>query len=229
MKNRILVLFFLFSVLLVNGQIQNKLNETYYLLGTLDDYMGRVLCIKSQNDWNYIMHLFQKDSGKIKRIEEVTMLKFIKGEKKEDCITCREFYVLSSFTAASEINSFYVFKKGNECQDANRISGTIYSGKLKCSKILKASKDQQYSFLAGLFLIYGENTNNVYKITLSNSPWRYECTIKILKVLNSKNVSFRRTGGTVPIGYFIEFEPSEELKLILDNEIEKRAFSNEKL
>jgi len=36
--------------------------------------------------------------------------------------------------------------------------------------------------------------------------------------------------GTTPIGYFIEFEPSEELKQILDNEIERRVFfSNEKL
>jgi len=201
MKKRILILFFLFSVSFVHGQIQNKLDKTYYLLGTLNDYMGRVLCIKNPNDWDLIMSLHQRDSTKIKQIEEVAMFKFIKKERNENCINCHEFYILSAFDLAKEINSFYVFKKRGECQDANRVSGIIYEGKLKCSKILKASKEQQYSFMAGLFLTHGEKIGDVYKIILYNSPCRYKCTIKILKVLNSKNVLFRRTEGTVPIGF----------------------------
>jgi len=231
MKNKILILFFLFSVSLVHGQVQTKLDKTYYLLGTLGDYMGRQLCILNTNSWDYIMSLHQRDSAQIKRIEEVTMLKFIKGEKKENHLNNHEFYQLFSSNTARKINSFYVFKKDGKCLDEKRVTTfPIYRGNLKCSKILKASKEQQYSFIAGLFLTHGKKNDDVYKIILYNSPCRYECTIKILKVLNSKNVSYRRTEGTVPIGYIIEFEPSEELKLILDNEIEKRIFyTNEKL
>ena len=228
MKNRILLLFFLFSVSLVHGQIQNNLDKTYYLLGTLDDYMGRGFCIIDPNDWDHIMSLHQRDSAKIKRIEEVTMLKFIKGEMLENHLNNHEFYQLSSSNLAKKINSFYVFKKQNECQDANRVTGISYLGKLKCNKILKANKEQQYSFLAGLFLTHGEKIDDVYKIVLYNSPCRYECTIKMLKALNSEIVLTGRPTRAIPIGYFIKFLPSKELKLILDNEIERKIyFDNE--
>jgi len=227
MKNRILIIFFLLAFSFVQGQIQNTLDKTYYLLGTLGDYMGRELCKRNPKKRNYIMSLHQDDIGQIKRIEEVTMLKFLKRERKENCINCHEFYELLSHNSAIAINSFYVFEK-QEGYDEKGYK--LYSGKLICSKILKASKEQQHSFIAGLFLTHGEKFDDVYEITLYNSQCRYECTIKILEVLNSKIVSFGRTERTVPIGYFIEFVPSEELKLILDNEIERRIyFDNESL
>ena len=224
MKYRLLILFFLFSTSLLHGQIQNQLDKTYYLLGTLDDYAGRCLCIINPSDWDYIMSLHQRDSIKINRIEEVTMLKFTKGEKRDNCRNCHEFYHLCSLNIAKEINSFYVFKKRCECEDATRNTGISYRGELKCSKILKASKEQQYSFMAGLFLTQGKKIDDVYKICLPSSPWRFECTIKLLKVLKSKIVSTLITKGTTPTGFIIEFIPSEELKLILDNEIERGEF-----
>jgi len=221
MKNRILIIFFLLAVSFVHGQIQTKLDKTYYLLGTLDDYWSGHRTKRIETSWKFILTLHQNDSSKIKRIEEVTMLNFIKRERSNNCYNCHEFYDLLSFETSKTLNSFYIFKKQR---------GFYHDRKLKSGKILKASKEQQYSFLAGLFLIYGKKIDNVYKICLSNSPWRYECTIKLLEVLNSKIVSFSRTVGTVPIGYIIEFEPSEELKLILDNEIERRIyFDNESL
>jgi len=217
MKSRTLILLLLFSISFVHGQIQNTLDKTYYLLGTLDDYWSGFRTKQVETSWKYILTLDQNDSGKIRRIEEVTLLKFVKRKWYGD----QELYDLLSSNTSKTLNSFYVFKKQR---------GFYHDRKLKCSKILKTSKDKQYSFLAGLFLIYGEKKDNVYKIILSNSPFRYECTIKLLEVLNSRNVSFSRTVGTTPIGYFIEFEPSEELKQILDNEIERRVFfSNEKL
>jgi hypothetical protein len=211
MKKRILILLFLFSVLSVHGQIQNALDKTYYLLGTLDDYWSGHRTKRIETSWKEILSIQEKDSGKIRRIEEVTLLKFIKKEYYSGQV----FYDLLSFETSKTLNSFYDFKKRR---------GFYHDRKLKCGKILKASKEKQYSFLAGLFLTHGAKKEDVYIIILDNSPWRYLCTIKLLEVLNSKNVSFSRTEGTVPIGYFIEFEPSEDLKLILDNEIEKRNF-----
>jgi hypothetical protein len=203
LQNRIFILFFLFSVSLVHGQIPIKLDKTYYLLGTLGDYMGRQLCILNTNSWDYLMSLHQRDSAKIKRIEEITMLKFTKGENKEKHLNNHSFYALFSSDVARKINSFYVFKKQGCCQDENRYTGTIYRGNLKCSKILKASKEQQYSFIAGLFLTHGEKIDDVYKIILSNSPCRYECTIRILKLLNSEIVSSIKTEGTVDRTFLI--------------------------
>jgi len=230
MKNRIIIFIFLFSVFFAHGQIQNNLDKIYYLLGTLDDYAGRCLCIINPNDWDKIMYLHQRDSAIIKRIEEISMLKFTKGKKRENCRNCHEFYYLLSSSAAKEINSFYVFKKQWGCEDANRNAGISYRGELKCGKILKASNEQQYSFMAGLFLTQGKKIDDVYKICLSSSPWRYKCTIKLLQALKSKILSTLITKGTVPTGFIIEFKPSEELKQILDNEIERREFfANEKL
>ena len=221
MKKRILILFFLFLVSLVHGQTQNTLDKTYYLLGTLDDYWSGYRTKRIETSWKYILSIHQEDIGKIKRIEEVTMLKFTKRERVEGCYNCHEYYELYSLETSKILNSFYDFIKKR---------GFYHDRKLKCSKILKASKEQQYSFMAGLFLTHGEKIGDVYKIILYNSPCRYECTIKILKVLNSKNVSSEIVTKGVPFGYFIKFEPSEELKQILDNEIERRDFfTNEKL
>jgi len=228
MKHRIFIIFFLFSVSLVHGQIQNTLDKMYYLLGTLEDYMGRELYKRNPDKRNYIMSLHQDDSGQIKRIEEVTTLKFLKRERRGDCINCYEFAELLSHNSAKTINSFYVFEKQSGYTDEKGY--TLYRGELICNKILNASKEMQYSFIAGLFLTHGEKIDDVYEIILANSPRRFECAIKVLEVLNSKIISTIRTEGTVPTGYIIEFEPSEELKPILDNEIEKRnIYTNESL
>jgi hypothetical protein len=219
MKNRILILFFLFSLSSVQGQKENALDKTYYLLGTLNDYWSGHRTKQIETSWKDILTLHQNDSSKIRRIEEVTMLKFTQRERIGGCNNCHEFYELLSSKTQKTMNSYYDFIKRR---------GYYHDRKLKCGKILKANYEKQYSFLAGLFLVRGYKIDDVYKISLANSPWRYECTIEILKVLNSKIISTKRTEGTVPIGYIIEFEPSKELKPILDNEIEKRnIYANE--
>jgi intein/homing endonuclease len=160
--------------------MQNNFDKTYYLLGTLEDYMGRRLSKDNPAQQNYIMTLHQSNSGVIKRIEEITTLEFQKREKRENCVNCHEFYELLSYNFAREINFFYVFNKQNGRKD--KMGYTLYTGELICSKILNANKEKQYSFLAGLFLIQGYKIDEVYKISLANSPWKYECTIEVLKV-----------------------------------------------
>ena len=211
MINRILILLLLFLVSVVNGQSQFTLDKTYYLLGTLDDYWSGHRTNRVETSWKEVLSLPQGDIGKIRRIEEGTMLKFI---RKDDSVG-QIFYYLFSPNTSKTLNSFYNFKKKY---------GNYHDRKIKCRKLLNSSIDNQYSFLAGLVLVYGLKSDYLYTIILNNSPWRYECTIKLLKKLNSKNISCGTTYRTTPMGYFIEFEPSEELKLILDNEIERRVY-----
>lgn len=216
MKQFTLILIILFSFSPNFGQ---KLNKTYYLLGTLSDYMGRNYQKNNPSQWCYIMTLHESRMREIKRIEEVTGLKFKKGEKKDNCSNCHEFYKLNSYFNARRINRFYKFKKGM----GKGLSGfEFYSGELICKKLNKASETKQLSFLAGLFLTCGTKEGDVYKINLANSPWRFECVKQLLKILGAEITSEEMTKNTIPIAYYITFKPTEKLKAVIETEIKAR-------
>lgn len=215
MKKTTIILFLFFSGLWAIGQ---DIDRAFYLLGSLEDYLGRHYPKNNPRKWSYIMTLHQDRTGEIKRIQEVTGAKFTRRKKKKDCRNCQEFFDLKSFCRAKKINSFYDFNKNKGMRD---LSGfTFFTGQLKCDKILNATRIQQISFLAGQFLTTGEKTENTYKLTLYNSPDRYACLIKLMEKLECKVILEEKADG-IPVGYFIVFEPTDEIKKVLDNEILK--------
>lgn len=216
MKKIVQILLFIFSISFVQGQ---ELNKKYYLLGTLHDYMGRHYPKNNPTKWNFIMNLHQDKWGEIKRIEEVTGKRFKRRKKKKNCNGCENIFDLKSINRAWTLNSFYDFEKNKGMKDL--IGFTYYTGTLNCEKIVNADRDEQFSFIAGLFLTAGEKSNEIYKINLYNSPDRIECAKTLLQELNSEIITVEIVDG-IPVGYFIEFKPPEKLKTILDNEIERR-------
>ena len=164
------------------------------------------------------MTLHQDRIGEIKRIEEVTGAKFKQRRKQKDCSNCQEFYELKSFFRAKKINSFYDFNKNKGMRDL--FGFTFYTGQLNCERILKATTDQKISFLAGQFLTAGEKNAQAYKLALYNSPNRFECLLKVLQNLKCEVIRKEEVEG-IPVGYFIEFKPTDKIKKILDNEILK--------
>jgi len=215
MKKATIILILMFSGLWTIGQ---NLDRTFYLLGSLEDYMGRHYPKNNPGQWSYIMTLHQDRIGEIKRIQEITGTKFTQRKKKKDCRNCQEFYDLKSFNLAKKMNSFYDFSKNKGMKDL--LGFTFYTGELKCDKILNSTKNQQISFLAGQFLTAGEKKEKTYKLTLYNSPERYECLIKLMEKLECTVIKEEKVDG-IPVGYFIEFIPTVEIKKVLDNEILK--------
>jgi hypothetical protein len=216
MKKHLLIL----SLALVSSySFAQKLDKTYYLLGTLHDYMGRHYAKNNPINYGYILKLHKSDLGKIKRIEDVTNSKFKQDKVKKGCANCDEFYELNSFVKAKVIHSFYTFKKIKKMRDL--MGFNFYTGRLKCDKLEKSSDNNKTSFIAGLFLTAGKIENDTFKITLANSLDRFNCTIKLLTDLKCKILNSEIRDG-IPYVYEIEFEPTEKLKEILHIEIEKR-------
>jgi hypothetical protein len=216
MKKATIIILLLFSGLWTIGQ---DIDRTFFVLGSLGDYMGRHYPKNNPKQWSYIMTLHQDRIGEIKRIQEVTGTKFTRRKKKKDCRNCQEFYDLKSFCRAKKINSFYDFNKIKGKKDL--LGFTFYIGQLNCDKLLNATKTQHISFLAGQFLTSGEKIENTYRLTLYNSPDRFECLIKMLKGLECEIIVKEKVNG-IPVSYFIEFEPTDELEKVLDNEILKK-------
>ena len=57
-------------------------------------------------------------------------------------------------------------------------------------------------------------------MSLYNSPDRYDCLLKLLESLGCKIIFKEKVDG-IPVSYFIEFEPTDEIMKVLDNEIFK--------
>ncbi|MGM0566192.1 MAG: hypothetical protein ACQESX_05490 [Bacteroidota bacterium] len=216
MKKATIILLLIYLSLATVGQ---RLDRTFYLLGTLEDYMGRHYPKNNPGKWSYIMTLHQDRIGEIKRIEEVTGAKFKQRRKQKNCSNCQEFYELKSFFRAKKINSFYEFNKNKGMRD--KLGFTFYTGQLNCERILNATKDQQISFLAGQFLTDGEKKAQAYKLALYNSPNRFECLLKVLQNLKCEVIRKEEVEG-IPVGYFIEFKPTDMIKKIIDIEILKK-------
>jgi hypothetical protein len=215
MKKATIVLFLLFSSFWTIGQ---DLDRTFYLLGSLEDYMGRHYPKNNPRQWSYIMTLHQNRIAEIKRIEEVIGTQFNRRKKQKGCGNCQEFFELKSFCRVKKINSFYNFNRNKGMKDL--LGFAFFTGQLKCNKVLNATNKQQISFLAGQFLTAGEKTGKTYKLSLYNSPDRYDCLIKLLESLECKIILKEKVDG-IPSSYFIEFEPTDEIVKVLDNEILK--------
>ncbi len=198
-----------------NATFGQKIDRTYFLLGTLHDYMGRHYPKNNPCQWGYIMTLHENNIAEIRRIEEVTGVKFKRRKKQEDGSNSHEFFDLKSFFRARKINSFYDFSKNKGMKDMTGF--TFYTGQLKCERLLKASENKQLSFLAGQFLTSGTISEEKYKLSLYNSSERFECLIKLLQNLNSVIITQEVVEG-IPYAFFIEFIPTEEVKVILDKE-----------
>ena len=166
------------------------------------------------------MVLYKNRIGEVKRIEEIVGKKFSKTKAKNDCRNCEDFYQLNSRTLSNKINDFYSFEK----RTMKDIMGFhFYTGTLLCDKISTATEMQQLSFIAGLFLTNGSIQEDIYKITLYNSPKRFECIKNLLLKLGTEITVEKINKGEIPVGYFLEFKPSEKVKQIMENEIKRKS------
>jgi hypothetical protein len=221
MKKIMLFILLSFTVLSTQGQ---EINKFYFLLGSLDDYMGRDYPKYDPRYLNYIMDLSEHRLNEIKRIEEITNRKFKKAHYKNDSF---DIYVLKSFRLVCKINSFYHFsKKKGQIDDWGF---HFYKGEIKCDKILSAPEIKQLSFLAGLFLTHGSIENGIYIIRLANSPFRFYCAKELLVKMGSEIIMENVGYDRIPRGYKLEFKPSDKVMKAIDIELLKKYTLAKKL
>ncbi len=199
-----------------------KWNRTFYLLGAQQDYMGR--CYEKKNPFKsgYLLTIHESHIGEIKRVEEVSDLKFKRLSKKKKSRNRHEFLKLTSLRTARQINHFYEFSKPYEEQNW---LFALYCGELQCDKVLEASKENQLSFMAGVAISSCYVRENSYWISLPNSRKRFECLKHLLVEMDAKIISEVTDAETIPHQYDIEFIPNGILKAIIDYELSLKSIN----
>ena len=151
-----------------------KVNSTYFLLGTLNDYAGRSWGLKE----NIFDRYYPYEKPLMGFVDSLVKKDFkINLVEKDGCYFSNELY--------KKMNSFY---KGNRIVDT----------------LLFYNNQNKLSFLLGAYYRYGSKIGDgIYKIQLANSPKHNEC-YAILKQLNCKNIYFKRLDNipTIYILYF---------------------------
>lgn len=222
--------FFIFLLvgfaLLGHGQASKvDIDPDYFLLGTLDDYMGRE---------NYKKIANQVDSYTQESKSLVFFLDSLLKTKYPDLklVTHKETgrYEILSPTLAKKIDTFYDYTPSGRSAYTSDIAiqtlnldsltktadfmttyfDTIYTGSLK-STIFKDDK-KRLSFIAGAYLRFGGKTDSISYISISNSVSKIKEATVLLKLLKCTQINYVIKDGYIPSSHTVYFIPTTRLK-----------------
>jgi hypothetical protein len=188
-----------------------KLDNESFLLGTLSDYMGRIVMT---NEKDKIDNYGYSEKSLVTKINSLLIEKY-------DDLSIRNIetgtpgYVgtkLYSKKLAEKINSNYTFEKFNLSQN----NDTIFYEKLKTN--IFETELQKISFIIGAYSRFGEQKNGKYCIRLFNSTSKFNECEKILRDLNCENIETEFIKN-IPLNQLVYFKPSKKLKKYFDNYI----------
>lgn len=209
-----------------NGQSSdNKIDYDYFLLGTLNDYMGREKYKEivdrvddySQNNETLAFYL---DSVFKDTYPDLIVTRNEKSNRIE----------LHSASLAQKMNNFYFFQpsgrgsySGEEDWKTLNFDSltktpdfytthfdTIYTGRI-AEDIFK-NDSERFSFIAGAYTRFGGNKDSPYSINVANSLSKVRVVDKLLKELKCTNVEYVVRKGYIPVGHTVYFTPTNELK-----------------
>ena len=192
-----------------------KLDKEFFLLGTLDEYMGR--CRFGENDTqvdkyypyeghitSIIYSLFKKEYPDLECNVEPS------GHKK-----------LISKKLSVKVNDYFSLKQksGSKVFIDNQWL-PIYEGNLK--EDIFQSDEQKYSYLAGVFLRYGQMQGDTLRgIRFANSAGKVEVCKKLLEQLGCKDIKFK-SEDNIPRSNSFTFVPTKKLEAYLQKAMKLR-------
>jgi len=195
MRNSILALAILIISISVSGQIvptndsvvnqksQTQLNATYFILGTLSDYLGRFYYV---NNPDQVDRYFPY---------EKLLMEFL------DSLIFDELNIKINVNERDETYS----------KDLSILVNSFYGNDKLLIDSLFIDNDQIFSFLTGKYYRYGRVINDsLFKIQLANSPNHKICDT-LLKKAGCKNVYFIYLKN-IPAQFIYYFVPPPELK-----------------
>jgi hypothetical protein len=241
MKSLILIsLLFLFG-LFCNGQSSDiKIDYDYFLLGSLNDYMGRE---KYKEIVNRVDEYAQNNKSLVFFLDSIFQdkhqdLKLITNEK-----TGR--FELESKELAQKMNDYYFFKpsgRGAYCGEVDlgtlnldsitntpdfytTYFDTIYTGRIK-GDIFK-NDTERLSFIAGAYIRFGGKNDSIYFISVDNSISKVKEVTEQLKEMKCTNVEYSMKKGYIPVGHTVYFTPTDKLKKYFNAISQKLAVTSE--
>lgn len=230
MKSLLFIPAFILLFVFCNGQSpENKMDYDYFLLGTLNDYMGREKYqeIVDRVD-DYSRHdetlAFYLDSVLKARYPDLIVTTNEKSNRLE----------LHSASLAQKMNGFYFFQpsgrgaySGEEDFKSLNLDSltktpdfyttyfdTIYTGRI-AADIFK-NDAERYSFIAGAYTRFGGKKDSLYCINVANSLSKARVVNALLKELKCANVEYVVKKDFIPVGHTVYFTPTDELKKYIE-------------
>jgi hypothetical protein len=194
----------------LSGQPLTKIQREFFVLGTLDDYMGRRL---NPDEKNLLDSYYSYEGSLVTMLDSLLKIDYSSSDYKA------ERYFTSDGTPASskifsniiseKFNSYYRFKPSGFFTLEH---DTIYWGKLK-GGIFKTDAEK-LAFLAGVYVRFGMRNDTAYEISIANSTSKTLICTDLLKEFNCKP-TYSIWKNYIPVGHHVYFHPTEELKAYL--------------
>lgn len=224
---RLITLIVVLGLFSCSNQEKILIDNDYFLVGTLRDYMGREKYTKTEGRVDKyaqsekqlclaIDSMFKKSCPDLKITSSVHKI-----SKKNE-------YELYSGTLAEKVDSFYTYKASgrrvyigrDEIEHLNLDSltkipdfystnfDTVYTGRLK-SNVFRTEK-HKLSFITGAYVRYGWHTDSLYYIRVFNSISKVRILNDLLKDLGCAKTEYEIKKG-IPTGHTVSFVPTEQL------------------
>lgn len=226
MKNLISLIFIL-SLFSFEKKENFSMDNDFFLIGTLSDYMGRE---KYEDVLERVDKYYQSEEQLCLSIDSMFKKNYpdLKLSSVVHKISKEKQYELHSKKLAERIESFYSFKPSGRGTtktiidfDSKKIDSlirtkdfikkyydTIYEGNLK----LKAfeTEKQKLSFITGAYIRYGSQIDSLHQIRVFNSTSKVKVLEKLLKDIGCKSVVYD-IKFAIPTGHTVSFIPTNQL------------------
>jgi hypothetical protein len=198
--NRVLLVIIL-VILFSNafGQNLNKTQREFFILGTLNDYMGRSFDPRDKNLLDRYDGLVASLSIAVDSLLKVDYPVSICFVKKYDDPNGFPNADIFSDTLAKKFNNYYEYDKEAE------------AGKLR-NNIFK-SDEERLSFIAGVFVRYGRIHGSTYEINVGNSLSKAQVFFELLKSFKIR--ARYKLMKYIPYTHHVYFHPDKKLQAYL--------------
>jgi len=199
------------------GQMLNKTQREYFVLGTLDDYMGRQL---DPRDKNLLDRYDATQEPLVSAVDSILKIDYTvsdyKVERYDDTAGRPLSFKIFSKILSEKFNGYYEFEpSGSSTEDNDPMLNTkpILVGKLK-QGIFKSDEDK-LAFLAGVYVRYGFPNDTACEIAIPNGPYKSSICYKLLKDMKC-NPAYIILKDHIPVGHLLYFHPSAQVKAYLE-------------
>lgn len=238
MKN-LIALILILSLFSCDKYENVSIDNDYFLIGTLSDYMGRE---RFEEIEDRVDKYSQSEKQLCLTIDSIFKKSYpdLEFSSSVHKITKKDEFELYSKTLAKRIESFYSYKASgrmvyngkDEIEKLNLDSltktknfyetnfDTIYTGRLKINVFEK--EKQKLSFITGAYVRYGWQTDSLYHIRVFNSISKVKILNELLMGVGCANVDYDIKKGNIPTPHTVSFSPTEQLKYYFEKYIEMR-------
>jgi len=210
------LIFFLFCSSFLKAQFDNqKYDKEFFLIGTLNEYMGYQRTFTNADDFYYqrIDIMGKKDLQKALFIDSLFNVDYPDITIVDNGASLG--IKMYSPTLSKRIDDYYNYATSG-IMTVKR--DTVYMGKLKKEKFV--TEKQIVSFLMGAYLSYGEYND---RFSMPNAPSKARLCEEFLKGLGCENVDYNYV-NSIPAGNYVTFKPSKKIIEVLNDAELLRAY-----